>query len=111
MITQRDLIDMALELPGVTEGTSWGQAVAMVGKKAMYYWNPSLNMPVFKVEFDERDFLIEADPDTFFTTDHHRHWPLVVARPERLDAGWVRENLKRVWKKQASKTLQKAHAL
>ena len=51
------------------------------------YWNAGHDCPVFKVDREERDFLIEADPATFFTTDHHRPWPLVLARPERLDPG------------------------
>ena len=61
---------------------------------------------MFKVPIEERDFLIEADPETFFTTDHHRPWPLVLARPERLDPGWARANIERVWRAQ----VEEAHA-
>ncbi|WP_246318736.1 hypothetical protein [Peteryoungia desertarenae] len=64
--------------------------------------------PVFKVPFEERDHLIEMDPDTFFTTDHHRPHQLVLARPERLDLEWARENLTRVWRAQAKKAVVKA---
>lgn len=108
MITYDLICDIALGWPGVEEGLSWGQPVLKAGKKAMYYWNPDLNVPVFKVSFDERDFLIEADPETFFTTDHHRPWPLVLARPDKVDIDWVRENLKRTWRAQCPKKILKA---
>ena len=51
------------------------------------YWNAQHDCPVFKVDFEERDFLIEADPETFFTTDHHRPWPMVLARPGAAGPG------------------------
>ncbi len=58
--------------------------------------------------FEERDHLIEMDPDTFFTTDHHRPYPMVLAHPDRLDIEWARENLTRVWRAQAKKAVVKA---
>ena len=52
---------------------------------------------------------IEVDPETFFTTDHHRPHGLVLARPEQLDPGWVRANIERVWRAQAKKRTLRAH--
>ncbi len=109
MLSHDRLIAIALELPAAERGTAWGQAVVKVGKKSLFYWNPTWNAPVFMVDFDTRDFLIEADPETFFTTDHHRNWPCVLARPDTVDEGWVREQLKRAWRAVATKTLQKQH--
>ncbi len=79
-----------------------------MGKTPLSYWKPDHACPVFKVGFDERDFLIEADPDTFFTTDHHRNYPCVLARCEGLDEDWVRVRLKTLWLAKASKTLRKS---
>ncbi|MBW8882406.1 MAG: MmcQ/YjbR family DNA-binding protein [Asticcacaulis sp.] len=109
MITYETLRDIALGWPGVEEGVSWGTPTLKVGKKAMFYWNPDHDVPVFKVGYDERDFLLEADPESFFTTDHHRPWPVILARPDKVDVGWVRENLRRVWRAQCPKKLLKAH--
>jgi hypothetical protein len=69
-----------------------------VNGKVILYWIPTHDCPVFKVPIEERDFLIEADPETFFTTDHHRPWPLVLVRPDRLDPGWALANIERVWR-------------
>ncbi len=109
MLTQNTLIAMALELPGAEPGTAWSEAVAKVGGKALFYWNPQWQAAVFNLDFDTRDMLIEADPETFFTTDHHRNWPCVLARPETVDEGWVRLQLLRAWRRHAPKRLQKQH--
>lgn len=110
VFTYESLRDLALslKLPGVADAVSWGQPCLKAHGRLWFFWNPKWNAPVFKVPFEERDMLIEADPETFFTTDHHRSWELVLARPERLDPEWARANLLRVWRKQAPKKLLKA---
>lgn len=92
---------LTLALPETVEGTSWGSPSFKVNGEVILYWNATLDAPVFKVDLDERDFLIDADPGTFFTTDHHRHYPVVLARPDRLDPEWARVNIERVWRAQA----------
>jgi hypothetical protein len=108
VVTLEDLRRMVLALPDTMETTSWDAPSFKVNGKAILFWNPTYDCPVFKVGFEERDFLIEADPETFFTTDHHRPWPLVLARPQRLDPGWARANIERVWRAQAKKRTLKA---
>ena len=108
MITLDTLRDIILALPGTEETTSWGSPSFKVNGKAMVFWNPTHDCPVFKVPIEERDHLIDMEPDTFFTTDHHRPNPLVLARPDRVDVEWVRANLTRVWRAQAKKAVVKA---
>ncbi len=109
MLSHESLCAMALELPGTEPGTAWGQSVVKVGKTSLFFWNPQWQAAVFGVDFDTRDFLIEADPATFFTTNHHRNYPCVLARLETVDEDWVREQLKRAWRAKAPKRLQKQY--
>lgn len=109
MVTLETVRDMVLALPETEEGMSWGAVSFKVNGKVILYWSESRGCPVFKVPVEERDFLIEADPETFFTTDHHRPHGLVLARPERLDPGWVRANIERVWRAQAKKRTLRAY--
>ncbi|MGN6422884.1 MAG: MmcQ/YjbR family DNA-binding protein [Asticcacaulis sp.] len=109
MLTQDRLRAMALELPGTEPGTSYGYPAVKLGKKVIVVWSPKWNAPVFGMDFETRDFFMEADPETFFTTDHHRNWPCVLARPETVSEDWVRLRLIEAWRKAAPKTLQKAH--
>jgi hypothetical protein len=108
MVTFEMLREMVLTLPGTEETTSWDARSFKVNGKVILYWNPTWDAPVFKVPVEERDFLIEADPETFFTTDHHRAHRLVLARPDKLDPGWARGNIEQVWRAQAKRATVKA---
>lgn len=107
-----DLRDFALSLglPEVEETTAWGNPCLKAHGKMWVWWAPQshANAPAFKVEADELDILLEADPDTFFTTDHHRPHRIILMRPERFDAEWARANLVKVWRRQAPKRVLKA---
>jgi hypothetical protein len=61
-----------LGLPGVEETTSWGQPTLKAHGKLWVWWSPHEDAPVFKVPFEEREFLVEADPGRFFFTAHYR---------------------------------------
>ena len=107
MLTLDDIRDMLKPLPDVVEGISWDSVSFKVNKKVLLYWNSALDCPMFKVPFEERDFLLEVDPETYFITDHHRPWPLILARPDRVSHEWVRSNLIRVWRAQVAKSTLK----
>ena len=100
---------LALGLPGVEETTSWGQPTLKAHGKLWVWWSPKEDAPVFKVPFEEREFLVEADPDTFFFTPHYRNHPLILVRPDRLEREWAEANLLRVWRDQAPKRVLKAY--
>ncbi len=109
-VTYETMRDLALSLgfPGVTETVSWGQPCLKAHGKLWFFWSPKEHAPVFKVSFDERDMLVESDPGAYFYTDHYKNHELVLARPEKLDLAWARENLIRVWRAQAPKRVLKA---
>lgn len=100
---------LGLDLPGVEETTSWGQPCLKAHKKLWVWWSPHEDAPVFKVPFEEREMLIEVDPDTYFFTNHYKNHTLILVRPDRLDLDWARANLIRVWRAQAPKKLLKAY--
>jgi hypothetical protein len=102
---------MALELglPGVEETTSWGEPTLKAHGKLWVWWSPHEDAPVFKVAIEDREILLEAEPATFFVTEHYRRHPLVLVRPEKLDLDWARANLIRVWRAQAPKRWLRAY--
>jgi len=99
---------LSLDLPGVEEAVSMRQPVLKAHGKLWVWWSPHEDAIVFKVTVEERELLIEAEPDAFFVTPHYRGHPMVLARPEHLDLAWVRANLVRVWREQAPKRVLKA---
>jgi hypothetical protein len=100
---------LRLGLPAVEETTSWGEPTLKAHGKLWVWWSPHEDAPVFKVPFEEREMLLEADPDTFFVTPHYKSHPLVLVRPQKLDLAWAKANLIRVWRAQAPKRLLKAY--
>ena len=99
---------LALDLPGVEAAASGNPALKAHGK-LWVWWSPHEDAPVFKVPFEERDFLIEVDPGRFFFTPHYRNYPMVLVRPDKLDLDWARANLIKVWRAQAPRRLLKAY--
>jgi hypothetical protein len=99
---------LGLGLPGVEEATTWGEPCLKAHGKLWVWWSPSEDAPVFKVPFEEREILVEAEPERFFFTPHYRNSPMVLVRPEKLELDWARANLVRVWRAQAPKKLLKA---
>lgn len=100
---------LGLGLPGVEETTSWGQPTLKAHGKLWVWWSPHEDAPVFKVPMEEREILVEAEPETFFYTNHYRSHPLVLVRPEKLDLDWAKANLTRVWRAQAPKRFLKTY--
>ena len=44
--------------------------------------------------FDQRDILMQIDPETFFVTDHYRGYPTVLAKLPRLSKRQLRDVMK-----------------
>jgi hypothetical protein len=100
---------LSLGLPGVEETISLGQPTLKAHGQLWVWWSPHEDALVFKVPFEEREILVEAEPSTFFVTAHYRGHPLVLVRPEKLDLEWAKTNLIRVWRAQAPKRVLKAY--
>jgi hypothetical protein len=52
---------------------------------------------------DERDMLVERQPDTFYVTDHYRDYPMVLIRLSKAKRAAVEPLLRRHWRTLASK--------
>jgi len=100
---------LELDLPGVEDSTSWGNPCLKAHGKLWAWWSPHEDAPVFKVTREEREVLIEADPDMFFVTPHYAPHGLVLVRPARCDAEWARATLLRMWRDMAPKRVLKAY--
>lgn len=85
---------LALAIDGVEEGTAWGLPVFRVDKKMFLCFRQDLDAIVVRAPSEQRDALIEEDPETFFTTDHHRPHPWVLARVKRLHPSVVPDLLR-----------------
>jgi hypothetical protein len=107
-VTKAQLKKIALAFPGGNEKPSYGKPAFFIEKKFFTRWRDEENAIVLIVDsIDERDMLLEADPKTFFITDHYRDYPSVLAYAAKLDAKTLRGMLERRWQKIAPKKLIK----
>lgn len=88
----------ALKLPDVEEGSAYGFRSFRVKKKMFLCFREDLGAVLVRATFDQRDAMIEEDPETFFTTDHHRPYPWVLARVTKLRAPVLTGLLQTAWK-------------
>ena len=107
-ITKAQFKKIALAFPGGNEKPSYGKPAFFIEKKFFTRWRDEENAIVLIVDsIDERDMLLEADPKTFFITEHYRDYPSVLAYAAKLDTKTLRGMLERRWRKIAPKKLVK----
>ena len=109
-MTRDDVDDLILSLPETERGSAYGMpAFRTAGKFLTRIRSEDASVVIHLDSFDERDLLIEINPETFFFTDHYRNHAMVLARIESVDRAWLAAMMTRRWRTVASRTLQKMH--
>src|SRR5690606_19931018 len=85
-VTFDDIRAIALAFPGVVAATSYGTPSLKVGSKFLLREREPGVLALQVTGLEVKDFLLEAEPEMFFTTPHYDGYPYVLARLERLDA-------------------------
>src|SRR5713101_8302969 len=75
---------LAGRLPGIEEGTSYGTPAWRHRGRLLARLHQDGQSIVLKVGEQTRNHLIQADPGTFFITDHYVGGAMVLARLDRL---------------------------
>ena len=63
----------------------------------------------FRVDRDEKQLFLDANPDVYFTSPHYNGYPAVQIRIEAIDREELRERLEDAWLIQAPKKLAAAY--
>ena len=101
--------EIALALPGVVEGTSYGTPGFRVkGKLFARMWQDGETL-VARCERAERELLLDAAPEVFFLTDHYRDWPWVLVRIAKASRAVLEEALENSWRNAAPAKLVAEH--
>jgi len=107
-MTPDEMREICLSFPGVGEGTSYGKPAFLVNRKFLTRLRrEDASAVLMEVSYDEREMLIEAEPETFHFTAHYKDYPSVLARMATLHPGSFRAFLERRWRKIAPKKLVK----
>jgi len=106
MVTYEQIRRIALQLPGVEEGTSYGTAALRVKGKFLARLKEDGQSVVFRVGFDERDLLLQSKPEVFYITDHYLGYPAVLMRLSAASKKEAADIIEMAWKMVAPKRLQ-----
>jgi hypothetical protein len=88
-LTYGDVLKFGLRLPGSEEGQAWGTPVLRVNGTIFtgipIHKSAEPNSVMFRVDFADRDLLIEEQPDVYYTAAHYENYPCVLVRLARLN--------------------------
>jgi len=103
MVTWDQIRKIALALPGVEEGTSYGTAALRVKGKFLARLKEDGESVVFRIGFDERDLLMQTKPEIFYITDHYLGYPAVLMRLYAASKKEAADIIEMAWKMVAPK--------
>ena len=93
---------IALSFPGVVEGTAYGSPAFCVGEKMFaclaVHRSAEPDTLVVRMDFEQRDELIDAEPRTYYLTEHYVDYPCVLARLARVREDELRDLLLMGWR-------------
>lgn len=85
MATEDDVRDLALALPDTIEKPSYGTPGFRVKDRLFARIREPGVLAIWCENLEEKDFLIEGDPEKFFTTPHYDGHAMVLVRLDAVD--------------------------
>lgn len=93
---------IGLRLPDVEEGTTWGVPALKLRGKILAcmaaHKSAEPNSLVVRIDFEQRDALIEDAPGTYYVKPHYVGYPCVLVRLDRVDRDALRDLLQSAWR-------------
>ena len=94
--------EMGLALPDVDEGTVYGSPALKVRGKMFaclaVHRSAEPDSLAIRIDFDQRDELMAADPTTYYLTDHYVNYPVVLVRLTRVHHDALGDLLLMAWR-------------
>lgn len=111
MATWDDVVEIGKRFPGVEAGTWFGTpALKVAGKGGFCRLRSDPDALVMRVPDEEdKEALLQGDPDVFFTTPHYDGYPFVLVRLEKVDGEQLAELVEDGWRCRATKKLIAEH--
>jgi hypothetical protein len=95
----------------VERGTSYGTPSLHVRKKILARLKEDGETVAIRVDFADRDVLIELDPEAFYLTDHYRSYPAMLVRLKQVRLSMLEPLVEQAWRMQAPKRLVQGAAV
>jgi hypothetical protein len=100
-VTYSTVCKLALALPGVEEGMSWGTPGLKVKGRFLARLKEDGESLVLRMGLLEREQLMENAPEVFYVTDHYLNYPAVLVRLPKADKALLGMVLEESWRQVA----------
>ena len=92
-----------ISLDNVVEGRSYGFPSFLVNGRFLARFRDDDTVLALRIaSIDDRDVLIQINPDAFFFTDHYRDYPAVLIRLAKVPGALFRDVVTAAWKHASS---------
>lgn len=102
-MTWEDVRKLALAMPNVEEGKSYGTAALKVKTQLFVRLREEGDVIVLKMPFDQREAMMAEAPEKFFITDHYLKYEWVLVRLPKVGEEELRDLLKGSYRAVVSK--------
>jgi hypothetical protein len=89
---------IALALGNVEEGTSYGTPAFKVGGELFVRMHQDGESLVVRTDFEQREELMAADPETYYITDHYLNYEWILIRLSRVHPDALRDLIRMAWR-------------
>jgi hypothetical protein len=93
---------IGMRLPDVEEGTMYGSPALKVRGNLLtclaVHKSAEPNTLAVRIDFSDRDELIDADPKTYYLTEHYVDYPVVLVRLARIRTDALSDLLGAAWR-------------
>jgi hypothetical protein len=89
---------IALALDNVEEGTSYGTPAFKVGGELFVRMHQDGESLVVRTDFEQREELMAADPETYYITDHYLNYEWILIRLSRVQPDALRDLIRMGWR-------------
>jgi hypothetical protein len=89
---------IALALDNVEEGTSYGTPAFKVGGALFVRMHQDRESLVVRTDFEQREELMAADPETYYITDHYLNYEWILIRLSRVHPDALRDLIRMAWR-------------
>lgn len=99
--------EIGRSIPGVEDGTTYGSPALKLGGKMFaclaIHKSADPGSLVVRIDFDQRELLMAADPDTYYVTEHYVNYPVVLVRLTRVHHDALKDLLLMAWRSVSTK--------
>jgi hypothetical protein len=108
--TYERICALALKLPGVELGKSYGTpAIKVKGKLMARLRSEAEGGLALRCDFLERQMLLQAAPEAFYLTPHYQDYPMILIKLEEVRTDALPDLIERAWRMVAPKRLVAAY--